>query len=148
MLASRYSNTDSTNATVELLLKAGAKIDLQENEGWTALMMASLYSRTDSTHETVQLLLEAGADVDLREKDGWTALMMACRYYKTDSTIATIELLLEADANIDLLKGSKTAFDFLDNNLSKFLNDTFKKEMNSEKNIKFRKNCQKTTIRT
>ncbi len=76
MLACRDSNTYSTNETVELLLKAGANIDLQKNDGWTSLMMACRNSRTDSTNETVKLLISEGADINLKDDEGWTALMM------------------------------------------------------------------------
>ena len=108
MMASRYSNTDSTFETVELLLQKGADPNIQNNDGWTALMMASRFSNTTSTFETVEYLLEHGANPNIQNNDGWTALMMASRYSNTDSTFETVECLLSkhADPNLKSNKGS------------------------------------------
>jgi ankyrin repeat protein len=74
---------------VELLLKAGANVDIQNNKGYTALMWASLSGRKDI--EIFKPLLEAGADVNLGDKLGETALTIARRRGHT----AIVELLEE-----------------------------------------------------
>ena len=62
MLASRYSNTNSSLDTVQLLLESEAQVNLKNDDDSTALMLAVKYSNTDSLLETVKLLLEYGAD--------------------------------------------------------------------------------------
>jgi hypothetical protein len=58
---------------VEALLKAGAQIEAQDQDGRTALMLAAQYGRAD----TVRLLLAQGAQADARDKRGWNAYMLA-----------------------------------------------------------------------
>jgi ankyrin repeat protein len=56
-----------------LLITRGFNVDLQNNNGGTALMMAA-----ENGHEGVcDLLITRGCNVDLQNKDGSTALMMA-----------------------------------------------------------------------
>ncbi len=60
-------------ATVKLLLARGAKIDLADDRGRTALMIAA-----GRGHGAIALvLLDAGADASLRDKQGKTALDLA-----------------------------------------------------------------------
>ena len=76
-------------------------MNLQNNDGYTALMIAARYSNTTSTEKTVELLLKAGADVNIQNKKGYTALVLAARYSYTKSrqamtsTEGTIKLLLK-----------------------------------------------------
>lgn len=51
---------------VELLLKAGAKVDFPEGEGYTALTIAT----TKNHPKLVQRLLSAGADIDYKTPQG------------------------------------------------------------------------------
>jgi len=94
MFASRYSNEASSNEIVEILLNAGANVNDQAVDGWTALMMASRNSDSKSNNKTVQILLNAGADPNIQDKDGRTALMHAV--YSAQETVQT---LLDAGAN-------------------------------------------------
>ena len=60
---------------VEMLLRKGASIDLQNKEGWTAVMCAA-----DRGHVEVvdcDALVRKGENIDLRNKAGKTALMIA-----------------------------------------------------------------------
>jgi ankyrin repeat protein len=56
MFASKYSKEN----TVKLLIDAGANLDIQNNDGWTALMFASRYS----TENTCKILIDSGAKVN------------------------------------------------------------------------------------
>jgi ankyrin repeat protein len=58
---------------VRALLNAGARVDAQDNNGYTALMLAVTQGRSAS----VALLLKAGANVNLKNNYGETALTLA-----------------------------------------------------------------------
>ena len=57
------------------LLDAGADVNAQHTDGWTALMTAALYDRP----EVVAVLLRRGAEAGLHNDAGWTALLIAER---------------------------------------------------------------------
>jgi ankyrin repeat protein len=68
MMASRYSNADSTEKTVKILLKhPNIDINLQTKNDSSALMLASRNTNTDSTEKTVKILLEH-PDIDVKSK--------------------------------------------------------------------------------
>ena len=55
----------------KLLLENGAQVDLQKNEGWSALMSAS----QNGHREVAKLLLENGASVSLGDKSALSAAL-------------------------------------------------------------------------
>jgi len=67
MMACGYSNGDSTENTVKMLIEAKANIDLHNNNGWTALMMACRNSKTESTENTVKMLIEADDNLTMNK---------------------------------------------------------------------------------
>jgi ankyrin repeat protein len=92
-------NASSTRYTpieiVTTLLRAGAYIDQQNNEGETALMRAVVNNRIDIVHK----FIAQGANLNLQNKYGDTALM-----YASSNKSALIEImtaLLNAGAYID-----------------------------------------------
>jgi len=101
---------------VELLLKYGAKPDLPDIDGLTALMIASRGSRL----EMAKVLLEHGANPNIKSHnpdnidakiggiEGYTALMLACR----SSTSEMVHVLLEHGADPKCVGADgKTALD-------------------------------------
>ncbi len=78
------------------LIAAGAKINLQDNEGKTALMLAarSGYSSTAS------VLIDAGAKVNLQDVKGDNALVYFVIYAKRDP-IVIVNKLIEAKAEVN-----------------------------------------------
>lgn len=54
------------NHTLQKLIDAGANLDIQNNDGWTALMDAAHRSH----FEIVQALIAAGANLDIQNNDG------------------------------------------------------------------------------
>lgn len=76
MWAAGYSDlapADHALATVRLLVARGAKLDLVDDRGRSALMTAAALNR----FETARALIEAGADRSLRDKAGKTAAELA-----------------------------------------------------------------------
>lgn len=82
----------SSAACVRILLAHGAKTDLQDKEGMTALMYA-IRGGVEKP-EAVQALLAAGADYKLKNREGNTALQIATLWRRTRS----IALLRKAGA--------------------------------------------------
>jgi len=55
------------------LIRQGADINAQDEDGKTPLMVAARWKRLDS--DILRKFVELGADVNARDKNGWTALM-------------------------------------------------------------------------
>ena len=80
---------------IEFLLDQGADLDLQDSDGWSALMEAS----ANKNECIVKFLLEKGANPNLQNKLGNTSLIIAI---KRAASFKIIELLLDNGANIHL----------------------------------------------
>ncbi len=80
-------------ASVERLLKQGAKVDGGDASHSTPLMMAAWRGKSD----VVRLLLKYGANPNLRDYDGRTALMLASDVHAEEIVTA----LLKAGARIE-----------------------------------------------
>lgn len=78
---------------VQLLLQAGATVDLRDYSGSTALMWAAGWGHAD----IVQQLLEAGADVDAADENYETALMWAVGVGYAE----VVQTLIDAGADVD-----------------------------------------------
>jgi len=72
----------------------GADVNLQEENGMTALMFAVRAGDVS----VVKLLLDAGADVNLHNRDNMTAL----RYAVNKGDVSVVKLLLDAGADVNL----------------------------------------------
>lgn len=93
-VASRNSNTTSSDKTVEILVNAGADLNIKNNFGFTPLHCAVLFSKTDSTDKTVKLLIDAGADLSIKNNNGYTVLHLAALNSKTTSTEEIVKILI------------------------------------------------------
>lgn len=82
---------------VELLLGQDAKIDAQDYEGRTPIMIATIYKQ----ESIIDLLLRSGASLDIVDCLGSSALHLAVRV----SSDKIIQRLLEAGANADINDG-------------------------------------------
>ena len=87
---------------MKILLGFGADVNIQQKDGWTALMFAARYSNTSANLETVKILLGFGADINIQSKDGWTALTMATKFSNTDSNPETVKILLSFGADVNI----------------------------------------------
>ena len=79
---------------VELVLNRSAKVNLQNNDGWSALMVAS----QNGHNVVVKLLIDKGAEVNMQNNKGWSALMIACYHGRLE----TVRLLIENHADTSL----------------------------------------------
>ena len=92
----------SENGQVEVaksLIERGAQINLQTNDGTSALHIASRNNHVD----VAKLLLEKGAKVDLLNNDQCSPLMIACEHESTD--VAGVLLDHDADTYLKNKKG-------------------------------------------
>ena len=91
MIASESGDKDDT---VDLIIDAKADINVQVNNGMTALHIAN----HDGHSEVVSILLKANADPSIVESDGWTPLMIASQNGHKD----TVDLLIDSKADVDV----------------------------------------------
>ncbi len=111
-----WSGLKYNTGIVKLLLDRGANPDIQNNQGYTALMYVAsrpykgYYIGCDVAYSTAKLLLENGANPNIQNNEGYTALMYAAIMNHEDIR----ELLIHKGANLDLPnKEGKTAREYL-----------------------------------
>ena len=93
-------NNDIDVATV--LVEGGASLDIQDNNGITALMSAA----DEGNLKIVKLLVEAGANVNVQDNKGFTALIVAI----LEEQYLVAHYLIESNANLNIaVKSGKTA---------------------------------------
>jgi ankyrin repeat protein len=78
----------------ELLLDAGAKLEVPDATGWTPLLWAALGEST----ETLQLMLSRKANVNAVSKDGWTLMTIAASLFPREDKFKIL-LPLKLDLN-------------------------------------------------
>lgn len=86
------SKGDLNGDVVQLLIGAGANVNMKNHKGRTPLMIAT----AKNLHKKVELLLNAGANVHAVDEKGMSALHMAV------SCPVILRLLINAGADIDL----------------------------------------------
>ncbi len=91
MHAGRWHAQNGHAATVRLLLDAGAKVNLEDSDGGSALMLAAESGHSDA----LQALLKAGAWPRRALPDGTTALHFAAE----NGDSASVQALLKAGAD-------------------------------------------------
>lgn len=94
MTALEHAVENGNLEIVHTLLIAGARVNLKNESGRTALMLL----RENATDKLVRELLSAGAKVNARDKSGSTSLMNAASF----SNFAAVKQLLENGAKVDL----------------------------------------------
>ena len=92
-------------SAVKLLLDAGAKPNLADEMGTTALHVAAGVCYDGRYLDSVRFLLEAGAEVSSTTTDGWTALGNACNAGVSPQVMT---ILLEAGADPSFGAGINT----------------------------------------
>ena len=77
-------------AVAEMLLDGGAAMDVQDNDGWTALYRAALNGHLD----VVKLLLSRGSDRNIADRNGKKPVDVACQYGNAERKGEISQLLL------------------------------------------------------
>jgi len=98
--------TTHRTASVEALLKAGAKVDEVDSDGMTALSWAAIANRADMA----RLLIANGADVNHVDKKGMTPLLYAASIDFGDSGMTDLLIKSGGQAGARTKEG-KTALD-------------------------------------
>ena len=146
--------------TVNILLQAGANMNLQDDHGMTAVMLAidatchgagGKQPILGSIEGIIQALINHGANLNLQDNDGMTALMLATAQSK-NKTIAA--MLIQAGADITIINhDGKTAMDLTpDENFKAYLLDISqkyalsKKQSNTQPKKKNRKKIEKKPL--
>ncbi|MBI4852851.1 MAG: ankyrin repeat domain-containing protein [Acidobacteria bacterium] len=88
-------NSKEKPEIIYLLLKNGANVNVDNENGWTPLMEAVSQNDLDTT----SLLIDYGADVNASNSIGWTPLMQASR----NGNLDIVELLLNKNADVNKL---------------------------------------------
>ena len=92
---------------IQQLLEADADVNIQDNNGDTALILAAYVS---GYKKIIQLLLDKGVKINIQNIYGNTALMMAARW---SCKKKIIQQLLEAGADVNIQdNGGRTALRF------------------------------------
>ena len=86
----------------ELLLKNHANVNIQNDDGFTALMIACLAKRGS---KMVEILLHHGANPNIQNKDGATALMFASQ----DGCSESVDALLADDGTLIQIAKTKVS---------------------------------------
>ncbi|KAG8162591.1 hypothetical protein KVR01_008356 [Diaporthe batatas] len=93
-----FAAAEGKAAVVEFLVKEGrAKIDLEDHNGQTPLMLAAMWGGARS--EIIELLLGAGAEIDKRDNDGRSALSWATANY--EHGVRVVEILVNRNADVE-----------------------------------------------
>ena len=88
-----YSITGGRNDISELLIKAGANVNIKYKSGYSILMYTSMFGNKD----LAQILINNGADVNQKDASGWTALMIAVN----KSYIDIVKILINNGADVN-----------------------------------------------
>lgn len=117
IMATANSNTESTNETIEILLRRGANVHLQDEKGCSPLMIAA----SKCEKETVNLLLKYGSNVNMKDISGKTSLFYAIIALDCDKNIETIKILLDHGADVNIMDNNGfTALMFVEYGLNSF----------------------------
>lgn len=104
ILCCRYDMPQSATA----LINAGASLDLQTGNNFTAMMHAARHA-TPGMPGVVRLMIEKGASLDLRNRWGNTALMSGCYSPHSEVPNSNQEVMLEC---VKLLYAAGAGLDF------------------------------------
>ena len=96
--------------TIEVLLRGGAQVNVQDDSGYFPLLLASATGCT----KTVKLLLDHGAEVNMQNSDGYTPLSLAIdasRYFPGSNEYMEISKLLLHHAKMSVQAVTSTTTD-------------------------------------
>ena len=112
--ASRKEKLEIETSIIKTVINS-SDVDIQDNQGRTALMNVITHRLPFENMTNIELLLKAGTDINARDNEGNTALILILKLIIPPSNIryALIKLLLDAGANRDLRdKSGNLAFHY------------------------------------
>jgi len=106
MLAASNSHKNTSKKILQMLIDAGANVNLQDTGGFTALMWCVNNINTKISNKIsekpIQMLIDAGADVNIQDEFGSTVLMiLSCCLRKKLSEII-LKMLIDAGADVNI----------------------------------------------
>lgn len=115
-----YNNISyDCNKILDVLICAGANLNIQDNTGMTALMFACHYVFIydhDHDHkmnrsENIMKLINSGADINIKNNDGMNALEIYCNSYGNNyHHHAIFKLFMEKNVMVDHIKDDKIIY--------------------------------------
>jgi len=90
IFAAHWGHADVVRLLIE---QGGVNVNLQMNDGWTALIDSISMDHT----EVAKILIKSGADINAKSKNGWTGLMAAAY----NNNVAIVNLMIENGADVN-----------------------------------------------
>lgn len=81
------ASENGNNWEIDVLLKSGANVNIQDKDGWTALMYAARYQQNINI---INSLIKAGAEIKTKNKYNISALMLAATYNSNPEILAKL----------------------------------------------------------
>jgi len=97
MIACRNVDTFSSIDIIKLLISMNCNVDIQKNNGFTALMLV-VYCVKNNKETVMRLLINTGCNLDLKTSIGATALILASTLLDRKLTVG--QMLIDAGCNI------------------------------------------------
>lgn len=101
-------NNNFTESIMQMIIEAKINLDLQNNNGDTALIMAAISSNT-SGENPVKILIEAKSNLEIKNVNGDNALILASWKASDLSSVDTVKNLIEGNANINALNNNRVS---------------------------------------
>lgn len=132
----------------EYILSHKEELNIQNEEGFTALVLACLNLRDLSTPSIVRQLINAGCDLNLQDNWGNTALIMSCNNIKYRNMENIVKHLVTSGANVNIQNnsGCTALMVLLNNSTDSIIYDLTKLLLSHGANVNLRENEGHTAL--